>query len=253
MEATAAMLGFTKAQLLNPESDDLATRITLAESQIVRDTKEMFEWAGIDLSLFNDAGNARLSQTLIIAKNLKYSVAEEEIRDLFASFGSLVRFIFPPTHANALIEYAKPEDARKAFRALSFAKVHDQPMYLQWAPAGVVSGEAEEDGGAEDSRPIKKLNAERLLKSATLIMKNVPFKATKKELYEIVNVYARVKAIRMPKKADGSGHRGFAFLDFHTKQEALAAMENLGDVHLYDRHLVVQPTEKGRNVESVLE
>jgi multiple RNA-binding domain-containing protein 1 len=45
MEATAALLGFTKAQLLNPESNDLATRITLAESQLVRETREMFEKA----------------------------------------------------------------------------------------------------------------------------------------------------------------------------------------------------------------
>jgi multiple RNA-binding domain-containing protein 1 len=117
MEATAALFGFTKAQLLNPESDDLATRIPLAESQIVRDTKEMFERAGIDLLLFEDAGHARLSQGRIIAKNLKPSVSEEENHNVFASFGSIVRFIFPPTPPNALIECARPEDARKAFRA----------------------------------------------------------------------------------------------------------------------------------------
>jgi multiple RNA-binding domain-containing protein 1 len=56
----------------------------------------------------------------------------------------------------------------------------------------------------------------------------------------------------MPKKADGTGHRGFAFLDFNTKQEAMAALENLKDVHLYEKHLIVQPREKGRNVEAAL-
>jgi multiple RNA-binding domain-containing protein 1 len=253
MEATAAILGFTKAQLLNPESDDLATRVTLAESQIIRETKAMFEQAGIDLSKIADSNDRKLSQTLLIAKNLKYSVTEEEIHSLFASFGTLVRFIFPPTHANALIEYAKVEDARRAFRALNFRKVHDQPMYLQWAPADAVPGIPTDEDIESDSRPLRKRDPEKELKSATLIMKNVPFKATKKELYDIVNAFAKVKSIRMPKKADGSGHRGFAFLDFTTKQEALSALENLGDVHLYDRHLVVQPTEKGRNVESGLE
>jgi multiple RNA-binding domain-containing protein 1 len=253
MEATAAMLGFTKAQLLNPESDDLATRVTLAESQIIRETKDMFARAGVDLSKIADGGHAKLSQTLLIAKNLKYSVTEDEIHALFAGFGTLVRFIFPPTHANALIEYARVEDARRAFRALSFKKVHDQPMYLQWAPADAAPGPPTAEELEADSRPLRKVDPEKELKSATLIVKNVPFKATKKELYDIVNAYAKVKSIRMPKKADGSGHRGFAFLDFTTKQEALSAMENLGNVHLYDRHLVVQPTEKGRNVESVLE
>jgi len=55
----------------------------------------------------------------------------------------------------------------------------------------------------------------------------------------------------MSKKADGPSHRGFAFLDFNTKQEAATALENLSAVHLYGRHLVVQPAEKGRNVESL--
>jgi multiple RNA-binding domain-containing protein 1 len=253
MEATAATLGLTKAQLLNPESDDLATRVTLAESQIVRETKEMFERAGVDLSKLADTGPGKLSQTLLIAKNLKYSVTEEELHALFAGFGTISRFIFPPTHANALIEYARVEDAQKAFRALSFRKIHEQPMYLQWAPADAAPGAPTPEELEADSRPLKKENPERQLKSATLIIKNVPFKATKKELFDIVSPYAKVKSIRMPKKTDGSSHRGFAFLDFNTKQEALSALDNLGHVHLYDRHLVVQPTERGRNVESVLE
>jgi multiple RNA-binding domain-containing protein 1 len=253
MDATAAILGLTKAQLLNPESDDLATRVTLAESQIIRETKEMFERAGINLTKLADGGTGKLSQTLLIAKNLKYEVTEDELHSLFASFGTIVRFIFPPTHANALIEYARVEDAQRAFRALSFKKVHGQPMYIQWAPAEAAPAAPTPEEIEADSRPLSSANADRKLKSATLIIKNVPFKATKKELYDIVGAYAKVKSIRMPKKADGSGHRGFAFLDFNTKQEALAAMDNLGDVHLYDRHLIVQSTDKGRSVESALE
>ena len=254
VKATAAMLGFTPAQMLNPESDDLATRVTLAEAQLVKETKKMFEKAGIDLAAFDDIEHARLSKTLIIAKNFKYEVNEENVRAMFASYGSLVRFIFPPTHACALVEFARSDDARKAFRALNFKMVLDQPMLLQWAPAaatgaGEVRDDEEQDTGYAPRH--RKSETEKKLKTTTLVMKNVPFKATKKELYDIVNTYARVKSIRMTKKADGSGHRGFAFLDFNTKQEAAAALENLGNVHLYDRHLIVQPAEKGRNVESL--
>jgi multiple RNA-binding domain-containing protein 1 len=249
MEATAVMLGLSKAELLNPASDDLATRVTLAEAQLVRETKAVFEKAGIDLSLF-DNPSAKLSRTLIIAKNLKYQVSEEEVHGLFAAFGSLVRFVFPPTHASALVEFARPEDAKKAYRALNFRKVLDQPMLLQWAPVSVGEAPSEEVQAEVPRKAAKALEKE--LKSATLIMKNVPFKATKRELYDIVNAFVRVRSIRMPKKADGSGHRGFAFLDFNTKQEALSALENLGNVHLYDRHLVVEPTEHGRNLESAL-
>ena len=244
-EATAHMLGLTKAQILNPESDDIASRLAIAESQLINETKQMFQDAGIDLSLFEDTENRKNSKTLIIVKNLKYETTEEEIRNMFAAYGSLVRFIFPPTHAVSLVEFARPEDAKRAFQALSFKKVHDQPIYLQWAPAQATASNAQDSG--------KRVKSDKQLKTTTLIMKNVPFKATKREISDLVNVYAKVKAIRMVKKADGSSHRGFVFLDFNTRQEATAALENLANVHLYDRHLVIQPADVGRNVDSIVQ
>lgn len=251
IEATANRLGFTKAQIMNPESEDLAQRLTIAESQIVKETKEMFEKAGIDLSAF-DKPDYKLSRTLIIVKNLKYEVTEEEVTNMFAKYGTLVNVIFPPAHGSALVEYARPDEAKKAFRALSYVQVLDQPMLLQWAPASATSsGEAQEEEAGDRYVVKKKAEAEIKLKTTTLLVKNVPFRATKDDLYKIVNTWASLKGVRMPKKADGSGHRGFAFLDFNTKKEAAAALENLGNVHLYDRHLIVQPAERGRNVESL--
>lgn len=44
---------------------------------------------------------------------------------------------------------------------------------------------------------------------------------------------------RLPKKFDGN-HRGFAFLEFTTKQEAGNALEGVGGTHLYGRRLVVE-------------
>jgi hypothetical protein len=46
-------LGFTKAELFNPESNERATQVTLAESQPVKETRERFEKAGIGLVLFD--------------------------------------------------------------------------------------------------------------------------------------------------------------------------------------------------------
>ena len=39
--------------------------------------------------------------------------------------------------------------------------------------------------------------------------------------------------------------RGFAFIEFVTKQEAKNAMESLGGAHLYGRRLVVEWAEQG--------
>ena len=66
-----------------------------------------------------------------------------------------------------------------------------------------------------------------------LIVRNVPFEATKKELQELFSTFGQLKSVRIPRKFDGT-HRGFAFVDFLTKNEAKNAMEALGNIHLYD-------------------
>lgn len=67
----------------------------------------------------------------------------------------------------------------------------------------------------------------------------MPFEANKKELRELLSAFAQVKSVRLPKKPDGK-HRGFAFAEFLTKQEAANALEALKDVHFYGRHLVIE-------------
>ena len=47
----------------------------------------------------------------------------------------------------------------------------------------------------------------------------------------------QIKSLRLPKKFDGN-HRGFAFVEFLTKQEAQNAFEALQSTHLYGRHMV---------------
>jgi multiple RNA-binding domain-containing protein 1 len=48
-----------------------------------------------------------------------------------------------------------------------------------------------------------------------------------------------LKKVRLPKKFDGT-HRGFAFVEFLTHQEAQTAMQTLSKTHLYGRHLVLE-------------
>jgi len=50
-------------------------------------------------------------------------------------------------------------------------------------------------------------------------------------------VCEQIKSLRLPKKFDGN-HRGFAFVEFLTKQEAQNAFEALQSTHLYGRHMV---------------
>jgi len=72
-----------------------------------------------------------------------------------------------------------------------------------------------------------------------LVVRNVAFEATRRDLQSLFGPFGHMKSCRLPKKLDGS-HRGFAFVEFTTKQEAKAAMAGVGGVHLYGRRLVVE-------------
>ena len=72
-----------------------------------------------------------------------------------------------------------------------------------------------------------------------LIVRNLAFQATEKELKSLFSAFGAVKRVRIPKKMGGV-HRGFAFVYFSTNQEATAAMTSLMNAHLYGRHLVLE-------------
>jgi multiple RNA-binding domain-containing protein 1 len=67
----------------------------------------------------------------------------------------------------------------------------------------------------------------------------VAFQATAKELKELFGSFGKLKRVRIPKKFDGH-HRGFAFVEFLTSQEAANAFAALSATHLYGRHLVIE-------------
>lgn len=96
--------------------------------------------------------------------------------------------------------------------------------------------------------------------STKLVVKNLPFEATKKDVRTLFSSYGQLKSVRVPRKAAsvagaaGGGARGFAFVEFTTKKEALSAFEALRHTHLLGRHLVLGwDNEDGKDVEGMRE
>jgi multiple RNA-binding domain-containing protein 1 len=81
-------------------------------------------------------------------------------------------------------------------------------------------------------------------KGTKVVVRNVAFEATRKDLMGLFGPFGHIKSCRLPKKFDGS-HRGFAFVEFVTKQEAENAMDGVGGIHLYGRRLVVEYAAQG--------
>ncbi|KAK4690471.1 multiple RNA-binding domain-containing protein 1, partial [Phenoliferia sp. Uapishka_3] len=80
--------------------------------------------------------------------------------------------------------------------------------------------------------------------STKLIVKNVPFEVTKKDLRELFSAYGQLNSVRLPRKLDNKT-RGFAFLDFATRRDAESAFGALEHTHILGRHLVLQWADEG--------
>nr|CCC92168.1 putative RNA-binding protein [Trypanosoma congolense IL3000] len=79
-----------------------------------------------------------------------------------------------------------------------------------------------------------------------LVVKNVPFEATERDIRDLFSAVSEVRSVRLPRKNNQfsshreNNHRGFAFVEFLTEEEARRAKQTLGSTHLYGRHLVLQ-------------
>ena len=79
-------------------------------------------------------------------------------------------------------------------------------------------------------------------KRTKIIIKNLPFEASKKDLRALFSAYGTLRSVRVPKKFGGAT-RGFGFADFITAREAQGAMDALKDTHLLGRRLVLEFAE----------
>ncbi|XP_061339565.1 uncharacterized protein LOC133286194 [Gastrolobium bilobum] len=85
--------------------------------------------------------------------------------------------------------------------------------------------------------------------STKLLVRNVAFEATKKDLRQLFSPFGQIKSLRLPKKF--GSHRGFAFVDYVTQQEAQTALDALSKTHLYGRRPVIERAKEGDSLEEL--
>lgn len=124
-------------------------------------------------------------------------------------------------------EFVSPAHAQRALGYLQGSVLDGHSLELK----------ASEKRLSEAVRPSSRSKSET--NSSKLVVRNVAFQATQSELHALFSTFGAVKRVRIPKKMGGV-HRGFAFVDFSTPQEAQSAMASLGSAHLYGRHLVLE-------------
>jgi multiple RNA-binding domain-containing protein 1 len=142
-EIMAERYGLDKSSIANStkKNDSLAVRLAVGETQIIHETRQFLIDNGVKLDAFSQAlSTTKRSKTIILAKNLPMKTRDQDLRILFEKYGKLERIILPPYGYCALIVFEHPQEARQAFKQLSYRKFKDnRPLYLEWAPGNVLS------------------------------------------------------------------------------------------------------------------
>ncbi len=258
----ATRLGVSKSELLDPTSADAAVKQAIAETTVIQDTKAYFAANGVDLDAFK---SQKRGDTAILVKNFPYGTTLEELRKMFEETGPVLRVLMPPTGTIAIVQFAKPNDAKTAFGRLSYRRIKDSVLFLEKAPRDLFASEpVAPPSQTEDQRAkAQKLSVGDLLASGdkaeeqevettSLFIRNLNFTTTTSRLAEAFKpldgfVSARVKTKMDPKRAGQTLSMGFGFAEFRTKEQAQAALKAM-DGHVLEEHaLTVKASHKGHD------
>ena len=156
VSALADKLQVDKGDIMDHNESGMAVRLALGETKLIEENKAYFKEHGINVDLeslksITSASGGKRSSTTILVKNLPYETTEEDLTKTFANYGIIAKLLLPPSRAVAIIEYSAPGEARKAFKKLAYTKFKHVPLYLEWAPEGIVK-----EGGGEKKAEEKK-------------------------------------------------------------------------------------------------
>jgi len=128
------------------------------------------------------------------------------------------------------VEFRTKSQAQAALGAMNGYKLEGHELLIKASHKGL---DAAEERRREDTA--RKVAGRK----TKIIIKNLPFEASKKDVRALFGSYGQLRSVRVPKKFDNST-RGFAFADFLTAREAENAMDALRNTHLLGRKLVLE-------------
>jgi multiple RNA-binding domain-containing protein 1 len=258
--AIADRLGVSKSELLDPTSADSGVKQAVAETSVIRETKEYFAKHGVDLNAFK---KRERGDNAILVKNFPYGMSLEELRKIFEEFGRVLRVLMPPIGTIAIVEFAQSSEARAAFGKLAYRRMKDSVLFLEKAPKDVFTSASSnstvvppEQGGQSTDQKLSTsdlLETERAAEAvdtSTLFVRNLNFTTTSDRLTETFKpldgfMSARVKTKTDPKKPGQVLSMGFGFLEFRSKSHAQAALKAMDGYVLEGHKLLIKASHRG--------
>ncbi|XP_028966943.1 probable RNA-binding protein 19 [Galendromus occidentalis] len=185
--------------------------------------------------------------SVLFVKNLNFSTTNDVLQRHFSKCATVVQATVatksdPRQPGKTLsmgygfVQFKSKQDAMMALKKLQHSTLDSHTLGLK------VSRREVKAAGVE--RKTQKLGKA----STKILVRNVPFQANRKEIFELFAVFGELKTVRLPKKmfgGDSGSHRGFAFVEFITKSDAKRAFDSLcQSTHLYGRRLVLEWAEE---------
>lgn len=182
--------------------------------------------------------------TSLYVRNLNFSTTTEELAIAFSSLDGFVSArVKTKTDAKkpgqvlsmgfGFVEFRSKAQAMAAIKAMDGFVLAGHTLAVKASHRGL---DAAEERRREDAA--KKAANQR----TKVVIKNLPFEATKKDVRALFGTYGELRAVRVPKKFNHQS-RGFAFAEFVTPREAENAVTALRDTHLLGRKLVIDFAE----------
>ncbi|EON67135.1 hypothetical protein W97_06388 [Coniosporium apollinis CBS 100218] len=191
--------------------------------------------------LQGDTTDGIVDTTTLFVRNLNFSTTTERLTNAFKPLDGFLSARVktkqdPKKPGQTLsmgfgfLEFRTKAQAQAALAAMDGYSLEGHKLLIKASHKGL---DAAEERRKEDRA---KRAAARTTK---IIIKNLPFETTKKDVRALFSPYGQLRSVRVPKKFDSSA-RGFAFADFATPREAENAMDALSNTHLLGRKLVLE-------------
>ena len=273
MSSIADRMNVSKADILNPESENAAVKLALAETHVIQETKTFLEQHGVDFSALDPSSNGGRrpprSDCVILVKNIPYGTSASDVRALFEPHGELRRVLAPPAGTLAVVEFIHADEGRKAFRAVAYRRMGNSIIYLEKGPEGMfltdepvadidaaesqgpitASGAAPIAVSDEPAAPIK-ADEPALSAGTTLFIKNLAFGTTGEKLTQVAQhlpefAFARVQTKADPARPGARLSMGYGFVGFRTPDGARRGIKSLDGLVLDGHKLAVKFAGRG--------
>ena len=209
----------------------------------LEDARHAINSRTVDEGLASKGNGSEVHSSTIFVRSLNFSTTSERLKKTFEPLDGFlsarVKTKVDPTRPGEVlsmgfgfVDFRTQDQARAAIEAMDGYKLDGHEILLRVSQKNADA--AEERRRDDNARKVES-------RSTKIVIKNLPFEATKKDVRSIFGAYGQLRSVRVPKKFDNSP-RGFAFAEFVNAKEAENAIEALANTHLLGRRLVLEFT-----------